>query len=177
MPRKIFNFDNKLESKIITPGEKSSQYENSISACGCLFYRIYNAKLQLLLISYLDPKRPRFDDLGGKVDESDSDVNDTISREISEETNGVITYEFMQTHLHHNSTTTNIFYNKSSKYYVVVLQVDETFHPDTSVFGDFEETDRIHRVINWMDFKCAKRRLASRIVSNADLMKYLYGCV
>jgi predicted NUDIX family NTP pyrophosphohydrolase len=170
MSRKIFNHDNKSESKIIAGlGNKHLLYENSISACGCLFYRVHDAKLQLLLISYSDPGWPRLDDLGGKIDEKDVSIIDAISRETSEETNGVISEEFMRTHL---LNETNTFYNKQSKYYVVVSRVDEKFHPNTSVFGDFEQTDKIHRVINWIDYTSAKPKLAIRLLCNVDLMEY-----
>lgn len=171
MSRKIFNYDDKTESKIITSlSNKNSLYNNSISACGCLFYRIHDAKLQLLLISYSDPGWPKLDDLGGKIDESDLTLNDAISRETSEETNGVISENFMKIHL---LTETNTFYNKQSKYYVVVSCVDNNFYPNTSVFGDFEETDKIPRVINWIDYVTAKPKLAIRLLSNKDLINYL----
>jgi ADP-ribose pyrophosphatase YjhB (NUDIX family) len=170
MPRKIFNFDNQNESKIIESlTNKHLLYKNSISACGCLFFRIHNKKLQLLLIKYAEPNWPRLDDFGGQIDELDNSVKDAISRETSEETNNVITKEFMNTHL----IISNSFYNKVSKYYVVVSQVDNDFYPDTNIFGNFEETDKINRTISWFDYDIIKDELAFRLLNNYDLINYL----
>lgn len=173
MSRKIFNCDNISENKIIASLEcKEDLYENSISACGCLFYRIYKSKLQLLLISYSDPKWPKLDDLGGRIDETDNSVFDAIARETSEETNGVINVNFMMSVLF-KSDSNKFFYNKQSKYYVVVSQVNEHFYPDTTVFGDFETTDKINRVIKWFDYDQVKPNLAFRLLYNSELIGYL----
>jgi 8-oxo-dGTP pyrophosphatase MutT (NUDIX family) len=67
--------------------DKSKLYKNTISACGCLFYKIVNNKLKLLLISYSDPKWPKLDDFGGTIDEDDDNIIDAIVRETLEESN------------------------------------------------------------------------------------------
>ena len=71
MMRKIFNYDNFTESKIIDFNDKKQMYENTISACGTLFYKIKDGKLWLLLIKYDDPNWPRLDDFGGQIDNDD----------------------------------------------------------------------------------------------------------
>lgn len=171
MSRKIFNFDELTEGKVVENlNKKTELYENSISACGCLFYRIYNSKLQLLLISYSDPGWPKLDDLGGRIDVSDSSVFEAIARETSEETNNVIDKEFMMKLLPNIKTT---FYNKQSKYFVTVHGVNESFHSDTTVFGNFETTDKIDRTIHWFDYDVVKSKLSIRLLANSDLIRHL----
>lgn len=171
MSRKIFNKDNINESKIIDSlSNKSLLYTNSISACGCLFYRFFQNKLQLLLISYSDPNWPKLDDFGGRIDEEDLTINDAIMRETSEETNNVISKKYMLKMLSENQES---FYNKQSKYYVVLKKVDCDFHPDCSVFGDLEIHDNIQRKIDWIDYDVAKPKLSLRLLCNLELIKKL----
>ena len=184
--RRIFNNDNLAETKIVSSlADKSNLYPNSISACGCLIYKKTkgtslvqpsdpeaSGKLQLLLISYADPKWNKLDDFGGQVDENDETVDDTIARETSEETNGVINEEFI-TEQFENDDNYNVFYNAKSKYYVAVLEVGNDFYPDTSVFGTLEETDKINRTIGWYDYLTVKNKMAVRLTSNIDLMTFL----
>lgn len=171
--RKIFNYEDMSESKVVSSlGDKKNLYTYSISACGCLFYRRVKGSIQLLLISYADPGWPRLDDFGGRVDESDESIADAISRETEEETNKVIDSNFMQDLLSDNSNYLD-FYNKESKYYVVLIEVDESFHPDTKVFGDFENCDKISRTIDWHDYLTVKPKLAMRLLCNLDLIEHL----
>jgi len=61
-----------------------------VSAAGCLFYKKVNNDIYLLLIKYEDPNWPLLDDFGGKVDIIDNTIEDTIIRELREETNNII---------------------------------------------------------------------------------------
>ncbi len=171
MSRKIFNRDNMTQNKIVQSlGAKADLYENSISACGCLFYRIQNNKFQLLLISYSDPNWPKLDDFGGKIDNDDTSVFEAIARETSEETNDIISKEFMMELL---PTINKTFYNKQSKYFVAVSEVDNSFHNNTSTFGSFESTDKINRTVHWFNYEDIKPKLSLRLLANLDLIKYL----
>lgn len=171
--RRIFNYNNLNESKvIISLDDKSKLYEKSISACGCLFYKkTEDGKIKLLLISYTDPSWPKLDDFGGRIDESDMSVFDTIKRETYEETNKVIDNGIMDKFL--ISGRFEPFYNLQSKYYVIVIEVDNNFFPNTEIFGDFEETDKIKRIVKWYDYDDVKDKLAFRLLKNNDLIKYL----
>lgn len=172
MSRKIFNYDDITESKIVSSlTAKKQLYENSISACGCLFYKIVNNKVQLLLIEYDDPNWPKLDDFGGKIDETDNELYDAIARETSEETNNVIACDYLLDRLKNEEL--KIFYEKHSKYYLVLLKASKKFHPDTSVFGDFENCDKIKRKINWYDYQTVKSKLAYRLGKNSKLIDYL----
>ena len=88
--RKIFNYDNFEESKIILKLNKKHTHYNTVSAAGCLFYKKSNYNLQLLLISYNDPKWNKLYNFVGQVDDIDDTIYNTIIREIVEETNNVI---------------------------------------------------------------------------------------
>ena len=173
MSRKIFNYDDLTQSRVVPSlNAKSKLYTNTVSACGCLFYRIKSKKLQLLLIYYEDPNWPKLDDLGGQIDDSDDTIFDAIARETSEETNNVITKEYIMERFADKKDIEE-FYNQQSKYYVVLMKVKKTFHPDTEVFGNFEKTDKIKREIKWADYETVKQNLAYRLLKNKKLMDYL----
>ena len=172
MSRKMFNHDDLTQSVVLENNKKAILFENSISACGCLFYKLVDGNLQLLLISYSDPGWPKLDDLGGKIDLTDSNVFEAIARETSEETNGVISKGFVLNLLNNNFDSVSTFYNKQSKYYMVLHEVDNNFYPDTSVFGNFEFTDKISRTIHWFDYAKIKHKMAIRLLGNVNLINY-----
>lgn len=170
--RKIFNYDNMSESKIIASLKAVDElYTNSISACGILFYRNTDNGKELLLMKYADPKWNKLDDFGGCIDASDSSVIEAIVRETSEESNGKITREMVESIISENKY--KVFYNNYSKYYSIVVEVDNTFFPDTSVFGDFEESDKINRTIGWYNYNDCKGDIAYRIGKNPDTIAFL----
>lgn len=166
--RKVFNYDNFDESTVVDKS-KLQQYENTISACGCLFYRINDktSDIEMLLIKYNDPTWPRLDDLGGQIDASDTSVFGAMSRETLEETNNQIDIkEFL------NKDKAHFLYNKKSKYYFALIKVDMNFYPDTTIFGDTEFTDNIKRTIGWYKYKDIKQQLAFRLYYCTELHKY-----
>lgn len=170
-PRKIFNYDNITESKIVDNlSDRSLTYENSISACGSLFYKIENSKVKLLLIKYSDVNWPRLDDFGGKIEISDMSVFDSMTREVSEETNNIITEEYLKMIINENTPT---FYTKQSKYHLWLIKVNNNEFQDTNIFGNIEYSDNIERIIDWYDFDEIKNNLAFRLLNNAQLMNYL----
>ncbi len=168
-PRKIFNYDNQCEWKIIENlSDKAQNYENSVSACGCLFFRVINGQVQLLLIKYADPKWPRLDDFGGKIDLEDESIHDAMVREITEETNGVINAEVLHTFTEHQT-----FYTKNSKYLLKVIQVGGTVWNNTEIFGFKENKDDDERTVSWYNYADIKDNLAFRLLFNRDLIAYL----
>lgn len=170
-PRKIFNRDNITESKIVDNlSDSTKTYENTISACGSLIYKVEDNKVKLLLIKYTDIKWPRLDDFGGKIDITDMSVFDAMSREVSEETNNIIKGDYLKILINKNTLT---FYNKQSKYYLWLIKIDNNQFQDTTVFGNIEFSDNIERNINWYDFDEIKNNLALRLLNNEELMKYL----
>jgi 8-oxo-dGTP pyrophosphatase MutT (NUDIX family) len=172
--RKIFNYDDLSQSKIIKLTDKKNLFVNTISAAGCLFYKeATNGHKKLMLIKYVDPKWPRLDDLGGKIDEKDATIYDAIVREALEETNNVIPETKMRQLV--SGKTNKHFYNKQSKYYLILIKVNDQFYPNTEVFGDLEEHDQILRTISWYNFDDIKDQLAFRLLYNSQLMTELGG--
>jgi len=169
MLRKVFNYNNLNESKTVDSKKLNTSFPNPISACSCLLYKVVKNVKYLLLISYEDPNWPNLDDFGGRVEDDDDNVYDTISRETAEESNDIIvlTQEQLENSKHK-------FYVKQSKCYSVLLQVPENFHKDTKIFGDFENKDKIYRVINWYEYNDdLKERLSFRIKGNKKLLECL----
>lgn len=170
MSRKIFNYDNLNESKIVSSLKvKKELYESTISACGCLFYK--KQSRELLLISYKDPNWPNYDDLGGIIDEDDDTIYETITREVAEETNGVIGEVYLRKIIQKKNHKQ--FYNKFCKYFFLVVCVEEDFHTNTDIFGEYESTDNIYRTINWIKYEDALEKLSVRLKKCPELLIFL----
>jgi hypothetical protein len=170
--RRIFNYENLTETKIVSSLDaKQELYPKSISAGGCLFYKKVAGQIKLLLTSYPDPKWNKLDDLGGRSDHNDNTIFETIIRETMEESNNMIDVRFLLEKIKSNDYRS--FYNLKSKYYIMLVEVDDDFSKDTSIFGTFEKTDKIVRYINWYDYDTAKPKLALRLSICNDLINYL----
>lgn len=153
--RKIFNDDNHEDYKYINWNDKNKDlYVNTISACGCIFYK---KNKQMLLIKYKN--NDLLDDLGGKVECVDDTPYDTIIREVYEETNGIITPNMMDFFLCNYEY--NKYYNRSSKYFFITILVPDDLFEDTTVFGNYE--NNIERTINWYNYDDICCYLAERI--------------
>ncbi len=168
--RKIFNFDNLSNIQLATTNCISNtlnKYENSISACGCLFYRISKEHyLEFLLIKYQSSEWPRLDDLGGRIDVEDNTIFDAINREVKEETNEKINFS------DHFREKYESFYNKKSKYYCIAIELDEDAYSNTSIFGDLEVTDNIERTIKWYKYNECENHLAYRLFYCVNFMSF-----
>jgi 8-oxo-dGTP pyrophosphatase MutT (NUDIX family) len=172
MKRRIFDHNDIKKSKVVNNlNSKIELFDESISATGCLFYKIVDNKIKLLLIKYTDPRWKKLDDFGGKIDEPDKSVFDAAIRETTEETNNVISKNIVIDTMNNDANST-CFYNKTSKYYVHLMRVDDDFFNDTIVFGNFEKKDKISRTVGWYDLQENKHKLAYRIQSS-ELMRYL----
>jgi 8-oxo-dGTP pyrophosphatase MutT (NUDIX family) len=170
MPRKIFDYNNLNRFQTVDKLTSSNAYEHSISAGGCLFYKIDDRdELSLLLIQY--EKGLLLDDFGGKVDNTDETIFDTIIRETQEETNNVIKKNFIINEICMNNFKT--FYHPYSKYFLILIQVKDDFYPDTNIFGKKEQHENIKRTVHWFNFNENRNRLAHRLKNNVNLMKYL----
>lgn len=144
----------------------SEMYPQSVTACGCLFYK--TNPLRLMLIKYFDPRWPRYDDFGGQIDPTDSSVQEAQIREVSEETNQQIPKEEIRKRL-----SSTVFYNPMSKYYLTLVKVEEEFYPEGDLFGDLEEHDQIQRTIRWYHYGEVRDQLAMRLAKCKDLMASL----
>jgi ADP-ribose pyrophosphatase YjhB (NUDIX family) len=166
--RRIFNHNNLKESKIINFSHKNEMYPQTISSCGCLFYK-KNGKL--LLIKYDDPEWNRYDDLGGQIDIEDDSIFTAMAREIAEETNNILSFKFINKLFEQNKI--HLFYNEQSKYYCNIICVSDNFMENTDIFGDLEIHDNIKRSIKWYDYKKVKKMLSYRLLNNKSLINFL----
>lgn len=168
--RRIFNYDDISKSTV-----NRASYKNKISAGGCLFYKIVSNEVKLLLIKYNDEtNKKELEDFGGKFEEKDSSLIDGIMREVSEETNNLINEDIIYNELKQNLNEINIFYNKTSYYYLILIKVDDNFFTDTLVFGDIELHNNIKRVIIWYDYNPKNiSELHPRLSNNKELIEYI----
>jgi hypothetical protein len=135
------------------PQEVSSQrerptffvQENELRAGGVLFYRFNQSKIELLLIN----KNDRFEDIGGKTDAIDKCIEDTVSREVEEETNNRITSFHIKKQIE-KCEHRAIFYNKS-KYVLYFIKANKYERKlSTEDFSNKEITDDIARTLHWI---------------------------
>lgn len=118
--------------------------EKPLRAGGVIIYKYdKESNIELLLIS----SRGQYEDIGGCTDNIDEDIFETVSREVEEETNEVITYGEIIKRLH----DATYVYSKSSKYIIYIVQAtDEETNLESSEFGNKEIHDDISRTISWV---------------------------
>jgi hypothetical protein len=126
-----------------------------IRAGGVIFY--YQDELTKnikILMQYTERttdniKRFLYEDIGGKTDNLDTCINDTIIREVIEETNNVISKEILEKYF--NKDHKHI-YLKKSKYYLVLVKVDTDIkNIDRRSFGKEDSSNGKKRQFFWMD--------------------------
>lgn len=87
-------------------------------------------------INYNNKKYNVYEDIGGKTDENDKCINETLLREIFEETNNIISKEIITKHLAQNNY---YIYSLKSKYYLLLVKASkEISYIDRSLYGDKE---------------------------------------
>ena len=106
--RRIFDYDNLDKTKIVN--NTHNMYKNSITATGCLFYKIVDNKVMVLLVKYADKNWPLLDDFGGKIMLNDNSVLNAAIRKTTSETNNVINDELIADII--STSDHNTFYNK-----------------------------------------------------------------
>ncbi len=128
--------------------------DKPIRAGGVLFY--YQDELTKntkILVQYTERtvdniKRMLYEDIGGKTDEIDKCINDTIIRETIEETNNIITKEMLEKYF---SKENKYIYLAKSKYYLVLIKVDDDIQNiDKRTFGK-EEINGKKRQFFWIN--------------------------
>ena len=153
----------RLESKRPTFFTKNNEH---IRAGGVIF-RKYNSlgeELWLMQRYYKNPKkrsRRIYADLGGKTDEEDTCILDTIIRECREETNGIITGAEFKNNVesnNHDKTPDCTIYLKDSRYLLIFMKASDVLkNTDVKDFGDSEvdsEVDsephsKVVNVVKW----------------------------
>jgi ADP-ribose pyrophosphatase YjhB (NUDIX family) len=142
--------------------------DKPIRAGGIIFYKKDNDDIKILLIKDND----RYEDIGGRTDIKDITIIDTVSREVEEETNNVIKSNNIKNIL----ITSQSFYIPHGKYIIYLVEADNYIkNLDSSVFGDIEIHDNIHRTIKWVNINkyiYNKKKFNPRIMSN-EIKEYI----
>ena len=133
----------------------SANNSNLIRAGGVIFYYQDSLTKNIkILMQYTERnvdniKRNLYEDIGGKTDEVDTCINDTIIREVFEETNGIISKELIKEYLDKNN---HCLYLHSSKYYLVLIKVNDNIkNIDRRSFGKIETSSNKKRQFFWID--------------------------
>lgn len=122
-----------------------------IRAGGIIFYDQDPLTKQIKLLMQYTKKNDRniYEDIGGKTDEKDTCINDTIIREVVEETNNIITKEILKDYLiklnHH-------IYLPKSKYYLLLVKADkDIINIDRRKYGKTEIHSNKERQFHWIN--------------------------
>lgn len=117
--------------------------EKPVTAGGVILYRFLKSNMELLLVE----GRGVYEDLGGRVDDTDKDILTTVSREASEESNEQLNKRSIKKRLKDSP----YIYMARSKYVVYVTKATKDEEKLTSSdFGDKEEHDNFYRKIKWI---------------------------
>ena len=116
-----------------------------IRAGGVLFYRNYCGQYAFLLM--YNEWRKTYEDLGGRTDAQDKNIEDTISREVEEESNKIFSRKDIKQRL---IDCTRVYIPKS-KYLLCFIPVIWPEHKlKRDKFGTLEIYDNIKRTIDWI---------------------------
>jgi 8-oxo-dGTP pyrophosphatase MutT (NUDIX family) len=117
--------------------------DKPIRAAGIILYKIINNDVELLLIKC----KERYEDFGGKVDNNDENVYETISREAAEESNYKLDRESIKERLENN----NPIYVEHGKYLLYIIEANEDEKLLLSNdFGDKETYENVDRTVEWL---------------------------
>ncbi len=117
--------------------------KNPIRAGGVLFYRFF-PDFEMLLIN--PNNKIRYEDFGGKTDEQDKNILETIAREVYEESNGIFSQKWTINELEY---ATNI-YIKQSKYLLYFVNITNLENVYKKDFGEKEFHENIKRTVEWV---------------------------
>lgn len=133
--------------------------EKPIRAGGCLFYVVKNGKREFLL-----RKCKHWSDVGGKTDNTDMSIMDTIVREVAEETNFSLLSdkhseaEAIEALYSLLNTADEAYYGEKSKYLTILCEVpNEVRDLPMTRFGLREGTDKMGHYYKWTDVEDVKR--------------------
>ncbi|AYV84088.1 MAG: hypothetical protein Hyperionvirus17_8 [Hyperionvirus sp.] len=131
-PRKSFKIDHEGISYEVTSG-------------GAIIYRLKNGILELLL----SHNRSKYEDLGGTAENTDTDINHTVAREVEEESNKLISQKSILERIKNQK----FIFSKTSKYILYILPATPTEASlTTEDFGTKEFHDNIPRTVHWIPF-------------------------
>lgn len=118
-----------------------------IKAGGIIFYKYINDEIYLLLIK----SNNKYEDFGGKTDNSDQSICETIAREVEEESNKIFKKKNI---LKRIEKCTDYIYSSISKYLIYVIELsEEESNIDVNDFGEKEYHDNILRTVEYISLK------------------------
>ena len=126
-------------------------YSNEITSGGVLFYKNNNNNNRdFLMIKNID--RDKYEDFGGCVDFKDSNVIDTIVRELLEESNNVFNKFINKDDLEKLLINSSKYYNTNNKYLLIIAKLPISMNTiDLKDFGNKEKHDNINRCVEWIN--------------------------
>ncbi|MBA43128.1 MAG: hypothetical protein CMF62_03850 [Magnetococcales bacterium] len=107
-----------------------------VTAGGVLFYK----KNKLLMIRC----NGKLEDFGGKADPNDSNIYETISREVEEESNNI----FKKEDLYKKIIKKKVYISVKSKYLFIFVKVNKNYN--VGDFGNREIYENIPRTVEWV---------------------------
>lgn len=137
-----------------------------LRAGGVLFYHRQDTEVYLLMIKTTDRNGEIvYEDFGGKTDKGDKSIQDTVAREVWEESNNYFSRRLIRNRLK-RARYLNI---GPCKYNVYML--GETNMVDPEVFGEVETHTGIQRTVEWVNLRDLNnlnlhKRLDYRFVKN-----------
>lgn len=115
-----------------------------VTSGGVIIYKYNDDKKTINLLLLKDDKH--IEDIGGCIDEEDKNIYNTISREVYEETNGIIDKKNIKQRI----KKADYVYTPRSKYVIFIVHATKTeYNLKQKDFGDIEEHDNIKRKIKW----------------------------
>jgi len=124
--------------------------ENEIKAGGVMFYT-YDKKsrdLKFLMIK----NRNRYEDFGGKTDKVDLSIEETVAREVEEESNGI----FKKSDIIDRIKDKKPIYTKNSKYLIYFCKLKKNENYNADIFGDREFYENVPRTVEWLTYGALK---------------------
>jgi len=126
-------------------------HKEDIRAGGALFYKRDTATRDLLFL--MIKKDGAYEDFGGKTDEVDKTILETIAREVDEESNHIFKKEEILRRLNTPCTSRDWVYSKGGKYLVHFIELtEEESRIDPAEFGCEEIHDGIQRTVEYVRF-------------------------
>jgi len=121
-----------------------------IRAGGVIIYRKNNNETEVLLIKKIKNDLENYEDIGGKTSYEDTSILDTVSREVSEETNYIINKNIIKKQI--NQYKYKSIYNIKSKYILYFIKANSYERLlESENFGNLEIYDKIERTIVWVN--------------------------
>ncbi len=136
-----------------------------VRAGGVLFYRYddHQDKYHLLMIY----SRNNYEDFGGCSDAQDKSIEDMVSREVEEESNGI----FKKQYIYDLISKEKPVYIKYCKYVLYFIQINEIYDPE--IFGDKEICDGFDRTVEWIEYDDYKTKKINFRLNTHEVLNHM----